>query len=76
MTNLETEPAPLPPPTPLSPPHENRWARSADRVVLGVAGGLGRALALEPVSEFVTVCSNVPRTVLIFASAVSQAFIS
>ncbi len=47
MTNLETEPAPLPPPTPLTPP-ENRWARSDDRVVLGVAGGLGRALALEP----------------------------
>jgi phage shock protein PspC (stress-responsive transcriptional regulator) len=48
MTNLETEPAPLPPPTPQSPPYENRWARSDDRVVLGVAGGLGRALALEP----------------------------
>ncbi|MEY2582025.1 MAG: hypothetical protein QOE09_1874 [Ilumatobacteraceae bacterium] len=48
MTNLETEPAPLPPPTPVSTPPENRWARSDDRVVLGVAGGLGRALALEP----------------------------
>ena len=48
MTNLETEPAPLPPPTPLSTPSKNRWARSDDRVVLGVAGGLGRALALEP----------------------------
>jgi len=25
-----------------------RWARSDDRVVLGVAGGLGRALAIDP----------------------------
>jgi phage shock protein PspC (stress-responsive transcriptional regulator) len=48
MTDLETEPAPLPPPNPQSPPYENRWARSDDRVVLGVAGGLGRALAIEP----------------------------
>ena len=49
MTNLETEPAQLPPPTPsASPPHDRRWARSDDRVVLGVAGGLGRALAIDP----------------------------
>jgi phage shock protein PspC (stress-responsive transcriptional regulator) len=48
MTNLETEPATLPPPTPTSPPPERRWARSDDRIVLGVAGGLGRALAIEP----------------------------
>jgi phage shock protein PspC (stress-responsive transcriptional regulator) len=49
MTNLETEPAPLPPPTPTTdPPHDHRWARSDDRIVLGVAGGLGRALAIDP----------------------------
>ncbi|MDP9465247.1 MAG: PspC domain-containing protein, partial [Actinomycetota bacterium] len=49
MTNLETEPAPLPPPNPTTAlPPERRWARSDDRVVLGVAGGLGRALAIEP----------------------------
>ena len=49
MTNLETEPAALPPPTPASPPTpERRWARSDDRIVLGVAGGLGRALAIDP----------------------------
>ncbi len=49
MTNLDTEPAPLPPPTPVtSGPHERRWARSDDRVVLGVAGGLAQALAIEP----------------------------
>ena len=49
MTNLETEPAALPPPNPASPPiPERRWARSNDRIVLGVAGGLGRALAIEP----------------------------
>jgi phage shock protein PspC (stress-responsive transcriptional regulator) len=48
MTNLETEPATLPPPTPTTPPPERRWARSDDRIVLGVAGGLGRALAVDP----------------------------
>jgi phage shock protein PspC (stress-responsive transcriptional regulator) len=50
MTNLETEPAPLPPPTPTPrpQPQDRRWARSDDRVVLGVAAGLGRALAIEP----------------------------
>ena len=48
MTNLETEPAPLPPPTPAPQPQDRRWARSDDRVVLGVAAGLGRALAIEP----------------------------
>ena len=49
MTNLETEPAALPPPTPATPPTpDRRWARSDDRIVLGVAGGLGRALAIEP----------------------------
>jgi phage shock protein PspC (stress-responsive transcriptional regulator) len=49
MTNLETEPTPLPPPTPAAAAsHERRWARSNDRLVLGVAGGLGRALAIEP----------------------------
>jgi phage shock protein PspC (stress-responsive transcriptional regulator) len=50
MTNLDTEPAALPPPTPVSPPTpERRWARSDDRVVFGVAGGLGRALAIDPI---------------------------
>ena len=49
MTNLETESAPLPPPTPVAtPPHDHRWARSDDRIVLGVAAGLGRALAIDP----------------------------
>jgi len=48
MTHLETEDAALPPPTPETPPAERRWARSDDRVVLGVAGGLGRALAIDP----------------------------
>ncbi len=49
MTNLDTEPAPLPPPIPATPePHDHRWARSDDRVVFGVAGGLGRALAIDP----------------------------
>jgi phage shock protein PspC (stress-responsive transcriptional regulator) len=49
MTNLETEPTPLPPPTPAAAPsHNHRWARSDDRVALGVAGGLGRALAIDP----------------------------
>ncbi|MBK5333658.1 MAG: PspC domain-containing protein [Ilumatobacteraceae bacterium] len=48
MTNLDTEPAPLPPPTPVADHHDRRWARSDDRVVLGVAGGLGRALAIDP----------------------------
>jgi phage shock protein PspC (stress-responsive transcriptional regulator) len=48
MTHLETDAAALPPPTPQTPPAERRWARSDDRVVLGVAGGLGRALAIDP----------------------------
>ncbi|MEA3184432.1 MAG: hypothetical protein QOJ74_909, partial [Ilumatobacteraceae bacterium] len=49
MTNLETEPSPLPPPSPAPiEPAERRWARSDDRVVFGVAGGLARALAIEP----------------------------
>ena len=50
MTNLETEPAALPPPSPPTapPPAPRRWSRSDDRVVFGVAGGLGRALAVDP----------------------------
>ncbi|MEP7112511.1 MAG: PspC domain-containing protein [Ilumatobacteraceae bacterium] len=49
MTNLATEPSPLPPPTPATvPTQERRWARSNERVVFGVAGGLGRALAIDP----------------------------
>ncbi len=49
MSNLETEPAALPPPTPVTAPTpERRWARSDERIVLGVAGGLGRALAIDP----------------------------
>jgi phage shock protein PspC (stress-responsive transcriptional regulator) len=49
MTNLETESEPLPPPTPTAtPPQDHRWARSDDRIVLGVASGLGRALAIDP----------------------------
>lgn len=53
MTNLATEPTPLPPPTPATAPTpaptpDRRWARSDDRIALGVAGGLGRALAIEP----------------------------
>jgi phage shock protein PspC (stress-responsive transcriptional regulator) len=48
MTNIDTEPAPLPPPTPVEDRRDRRWARSDDRVVLGVAGGLGRALAIDP----------------------------
>jgi phage shock protein PspC (stress-responsive transcriptional regulator) len=48
MTNIDTEPAQLPPPTPMGDHHDRRWARSDDRVVLGVAGGLGRALAIDP----------------------------
>ena len=49
MTNVETEPSPLPPPSPAPiEPTERRWARSDDRVVLGVAGGLARALAIDP----------------------------
>jgi phage shock protein PspC (stress-responsive transcriptional regulator) len=48
MTNIDTEPAPLPPPTPAEDHRDRRWARSDDRVVLGVAGGLGRALAIDP----------------------------
>jgi phage shock protein PspC (stress-responsive transcriptional regulator) len=47
MTELETESTPLPPPTP-APLPERRWARSDDRVVFGVAGGLGHALAIDP----------------------------
>ncbi|MCE9621691.1 MAG: PspC domain-containing protein [Actinomycetia bacterium] len=52
MNSVETEPAQLPPPTaPLAdqpPRREQRWARSDDRIILGVAGGLGRALAIDP----------------------------
>src|SRR6185295_4255767 len=48
MTHLETEPAALPPPTPETPPPDHRWARTDDRIILGVAGGLGRALAIDP----------------------------
>ena len=49
MTNIETEPSPLPPPSPAPiEPTERRWARSDERVVFGVAGGLARALAVEP----------------------------
>ena len=48
MTNIDTEPAQLPPPMPVDDHHDRRWARSDDRVVLGVASGLGRALAIEP----------------------------
>jgi phage shock protein PspC (stress-responsive transcriptional regulator) len=48
MTHLETEPVALPPPTPEGPVPDRRWARSEDRIVLGVAGGLGRALAIDP----------------------------
>jgi len=48
MTHLETEPAALPPPTPETPPDDRRWARTDDRIILGVAGGLGRALAIDP----------------------------
>jgi phage shock protein PspC (stress-responsive transcriptional regulator) len=49
MTNIETEPSPLPPPSPAPiEPTERRWARSDERVVFGVAGGLARALAIEP----------------------------
>ncbi|HZX55128.1 MAG TPA: PspC domain-containing protein, partial [Ilumatobacteraceae bacterium] len=48
MTHLETESTALPPPTPDVPVPERRWARSEDRIVLGVAGGLGRALAIDP----------------------------
>ena len=49
MTNIETEPTSLPPPTP-TPVElpERRWARSDERVIFGVAGGLARALAIEP----------------------------
>lgn len=57
MTSVDTKPAQLPPPTapgddsaqPERPPRgEQRWARSDDRILLGVAGGLGRALAIDP----------------------------
>jgi phage shock protein PspC (stress-responsive transcriptional regulator) len=54
MTNLETEQAPLPPPTPATPHSDRRWARSDDRVVLGVAGGLARALAIDPLFVRIT----------------------
>ncbi|MBI4884948.1 MAG: PspC domain-containing protein [Actinobacteria bacterium] len=61
MSKVDTDPAQLPPPTtppedawnerrhPLTGGPQQRWARSDDRVVLGVAGGLGRALAIEPI---------------------------
>ncbi len=61
MKSVDTEPAQLPPPTATAadewakpqperqdPPSEQRWARSDDRIILGVAGGLGRALAIDP----------------------------
>jgi len=56
MSKADTKTAQLPPPTipspdgaqEISPTPEQRWARSDDRVVLGVAGGLGRALAIDP----------------------------
>ncbi len=56
MSKVDTESEQLPPPaissldgTPeMSPRRGQRWARSDDRVVLGVAGGLGRALAIDP----------------------------
>ena len=52
MSKVDTESRQLPPPT-ISPdearqPREQRWARSEDRIVFGVAGGLGRALAIDP----------------------------
>ncbi|HSB86383.1 MAG TPA: PspC domain-containing protein, partial [Ilumatobacteraceae bacterium] len=53
MSDLDTEPGP--PPAPLPPPGpapieatERRWARSDERVVFGVAGGLARGLAIDP----------------------------
>src|SRR5512138_1056046 len=49
QSNIDTEPGPLPPPLPAPiEPAERRWARSEDRVVLGVAGGLARGLAIDP----------------------------
>ena len=49
MTNIDTEPGPLPPPLPAPiEPAERRWARSDDRIMLGVAGGLARGLAIDP----------------------------
>jgi len=55
MSKVDTETVQLPPPISpqedpqqTSPNAEQRWARSDDRVVLGVAGGLGRALAIDP----------------------------
>ncbi|HEY7627181.1 MAG TPA: PspC domain-containing protein, partial [Ilumatobacteraceae bacterium] len=56
MSDLDTEPgqpAPLPAPDPPAgpapiEPTERRWARSDDRVVFGVAGGLARGLAIDP----------------------------
>ena len=48
MTDLETDHDPLPAPNPEPIQHAHRWARSNDRVVWGVAAGLGRALAIEP----------------------------
>lgn len=51
QSNIDTEPGPLPPPLPAPiEPAERRWARSDDRVVLGVAGGLARGLAIDPLS--------------------------
>lgn len=51
MNSVDTEPAQLPPPTaPINDQpfrSDQRWARSDDRIILGVAGGLGRALAID-----------------------------
>jgi len=57
MNSATKEPAQLPPPSAppadesaqaTSPHREQRWARSDDRILFGVAGGLGRALAIDP----------------------------
>jgi phage shock protein PspC (stress-responsive transcriptional regulator) len=49
MPNIETDSTMLPPPyPPTALPRRHRWARSDDRVIFGVAGGLGQALAIEP----------------------------
>jgi phage shock protein PspC (stress-responsive transcriptional regulator) len=55
MSKVDTEPTQLPPPT---APHDElgtddarpdqRWARGDDKIIFGVASGLGRALAVEP----------------------------